>query len=166
MEKRKHEHGFKAPTDYFDSLEERLDALMGPESFPDKTGFDVPSGYFDQLEDRVMQQLENDDSAPQPQVIPLYRRNSFRIVASVAALIVLALLVIRPGSVPAIEIQDIDLTQIETYIEEEMDWDEYDLAQMMDDTELEDLETEDLFDDEQLQEYLLENIDDTSLLIE
>ena len=166
MEKPKHEHGFTTPEDYFKSLEERLDALMDQESLPENSGFEVPEGYFDQLEDKVLDRLGVDQNDTEPHVIPLFRRTSFRIVATVAALLVLAMLVIRPGSTSGIELQDIELTQIETYVEEELDWDEYDLAQMMDDTELEELDTEELFDDEQLQQYLLEHIDDTSLLIE
>ena len=58
------------------------------------------------------------------------------------------------------------MAQIETYVEEQMMWDEYDLVPLMEESELDELDNPEMFDNEDLQEYLLENIDDTSLLIE
>ncbi len=167
MKRSKHEHGFKTPDDYFKSLEDRLDSLIDQESLPEDTGLKAPQGYFDELEDRIVARL-NQFPAPSEKgrVIPLYQNRFVRIAVGAAAIVVLMILVLRPDSNPKDDFQNIDMAQIEDYVEEQMLWDEYDLVPLMEDSELEELDTQDLFDNDDLQEYLLENIDDTSLLIE
>ena len=167
MKRSKHEHGFKTPDDYFKSLEDRLDSLIDQESLPEDSGLKAPQGYFDELEDRIVARL-NQSPAPSEEgrVIPLHQNRFIRIVVGAAAIVVLMILVLRPESDPQDDFQNIDMAQIEDYVEEQMLWDEYDLVPLMEDSELEELDTQDLFDNDDLQEYLLENIDDTSLLIE
>lgn len=164
MDKKKHEHGFKTPDDYFGSLEGRLNSLIDQEFLPGKTGFKAPDGYFDSLEDKVLEQISSNMPKESGKVIPFYRNRYVRIVASVAAIVALVILVTRPDQ--ADDFQNIEMAQIESYVEQEMIWDEYDLAQMMEESELEELESEELFAADELQDYLMENIDDTSLLIE
>ena len=167
MKRSKHEHGFKTPDDYFKSLEDRLDSLIDQESLPANTGFKAPEGYFDALEDRILSRMDGAATPPETgRVIPLHQNRFVRIAVAVAAIVVLMIMVLRPDSSPVDDFQNIDMAQIETYVEEQMMWDEYDLVPLMEESELVELDNPEMFDNEDLQEYLLENIDDTSLLIE
>jgi hypothetical protein len=49
--------GFSAPTDYFDNLQDSIQAKLAEESFSKKSAFKVPENYFDTLEDSILTKL-------------------------------------------------------------------------------------------------------------
>lgn len=152
----------KAPEGYFDDLENRVFAKLQEEGLPDEIGMKVPEDYFDTLEDRLIERLGNEETT---QVIPLYRRRPFVYAASIAACLILAVtLFIRNAPDDIV----LEIADIEAYFEEGgMEYDTDDIAQLLTDEDLEDLPSEKiLFSDQDIEEYLLENLDDTNLLIE
>ena len=55
---------------------------------------------------------------------------------------------------------------MEDFLMEEMEWDVYELGDLMEDSEIEVLPDSELFSGEELEQYLLEHLDDNTLLIE
>ncbi|MEM7087561.1 MAG: hypothetical protein AAF489_15345 [Bacteroidota bacterium] len=158
----KYKHGLKVPEGYFENFEERLANKMHEEALPKTSGFKIPEGYFDVLEDQILQKIKKEETV---KVVPLYQRKSVVYITSIAACLALILTIfISQGTgEPALEVAD-----IEAYFDEgNIDYDSTDIAQLLSDADLENvtLENEDI-SIENLEDYLLENIDDTTLLIE
>jgi hypothetical protein len=158
----KYNHGFKAPDDYFQDFEERLFSKLKEAELPKKHGFDVPDGYFEDLEERILQNVAQENAV---KVIPLFKRKTIIYAASVAASAALVISVYTGSGDQEISLQVAD---IEAYIEgDAMDLDSYDIAQLLSDDELDNLAFEnEIFSQESLEDYLIENLDDTTLLIE
>lgn len=167
MDKKKHKHGFKIPEDYLDSFEDRLFDKIKEETLPKEDGFQVPDGYFDILEEQVMQRVSEEKK--ETPVIPLFSRRMLTYVAAVAAVLALIVTIAWPDG-PTIEeeISELSTTTIEEYMDDgNMSLDTYEIAALFDDESLADVFIEtDLFSDEILEDYLLENLDESELLIE
>tara|TARA_R110002051_G_scaffold239209_1_gene299850 strand:- start:49 stop:588 length:540 start_codon:yes stop_codon:yes gene_type:complete len=52
--------GFSAPTDYFDNLQDSIQAKLAEESFSKKSAFKVPENYFDTLENNVLGRISSE----------------------------------------------------------------------------------------------------------
>ena len=157
----KYKHGLKAPQDYFDGFEERLFSKISEEALPSKPGFEVPTGYFDSLEEKILSKVSMETVV---KVIPLYKRKTFIYAASIAACLVLAFSIYTRNTTQELTLE---IADIEAYFNEDrMDYDSYDVAQLLNEDDLEALSLESIFSEEILEEYLLENLDDTTLLIE
>ncbi len=163
--KEKYEHGFKAPEGYFDKFEDNLFNLLELEDLPKESGFKVPEGYFDGLENTILQKVKEEPK--ETKVIPLFRRRVVWYSASVAAAVALLFTFIYNPPVEGDE-EDIPLAEIEAYIDQDIaSFDSYDLAQVLTDEELEGLEIENNYLlDEDLEDYILDNLDDPTILIE
>ncbi|MBJ2175468.1 hypothetical protein JBL43_14545 [Aureibaculum sp. A20] len=65
MSKKKLEHikksGYKTPQAYFDMVEDAVFAKMTSETFPKKEGFENPDDYFNSIEENVLQKLQLDN---------------------------------------------------------------------------------------------------------
>ena len=158
----KYKHGLKAPDDYFEGFEERLFTKISEAALPGKSGLTVPEGYFDGLEEQIIQKVVQIKPV---KVIPLYKRKAFIYVASVAAAAVLVFSIFTKGTEEEFLLE---IADIEAYFEEGgMEYNSYDIAQLLSENDLDDLSAESAtFTEESLEEYLLENLDDTTLLIE
>jgi hypothetical protein len=158
----KYNHGFKAPDDYFESFEERLFNKLKETELPKKHGFDVPDGYFENLEERILQNVAQEKTV---KVIRLFKRKTFIYAISVAACaaLVFSIYTGNTGKVEPLRIAD-----IEAYIDgDAMDLDSYDIAQLLSEYEIDNLTLEnEIFSQESLEDYLLDHLDDTTLLIE
>lgn len=166
MNKNRHTHGFKTPDDYFDQFEDVLLDQIKLEEHSKETGFGVPDGYFDDVEVSLFRKLEVEQATTG--VVPLFSKKTWTYALAIAASLALLITLALPGIKGATDAEELPLADIENYLQEDkLDWDSYDVAAMMTDEELNSLSMEsDLFNDENLENYLLENIDDTSLLIE
>lgn len=157
----KYKHGLKAPEDYFEGFEERLFSKISEEALPSKSGFEVPDGYFDSLEEKILSRVSMETVV---KVIPLYKRKTFIYAASIAACLVLAFSIFTQNTTEELTLE---IADIEAYFDADgMDYDSYDVAQLLNEDDLEALSFETIFSEEILEEYLLENLDDTTLLIE
>ena len=165
MKKEKHIHGFKTPKDYFEDFETDLFQKMDLETLPKESGFQVPENYFDTLEDKIF--LRYNASEKQPKVISLFRRKETAYIAAIAASIALIFSVVTFTN-DETTFNSIELTNLENYIEEgNLEWDSEDVIALLDDDQVSNLNfSEDLFTEENLETYLLENIDETALLNE
>jgi len=163
MENKKHTHGFKMPEGYLDNLEERLLSKIKEESLPKETGFSVPEGYFESVDEKVMQQIAAEKN--DPKVISLLSRKALFYVAGVAACAVLIVSIVTsaPNEGEAVTQEDVS-----NYIDDDnLDFDAYDIASLFQEEDLSNVFLEDnLFSEENLEDYLLENLDDTEFLIE
>ncbi|MDT0556803.1 hypothetical protein [Patiriisocius hiemis] len=164
MKSNKYKHGFKVPSNYFDEFEEKLFNTLESQTLPKETGFKVPEGYFDSFDvsipSKTIEVIET-------KVVPLYKKPSFIVAASIAACIAIIFSVINFGNTTS-SIDTIDFASLESYIETgNLDIETYELEAMLDQEIIEDLSnTMVTFSDENLEDYLLNNIDDTTLLIE
>lgn len=165
MEDKKHKHGFNTPKDYFKNFDDRLFSKLSEGYIPKKDGFTVPEGYFNLFEETVLNRVKN--IKEQPKVIPILSRKTITYAISIAACAVLVFSIINTNA-SKITLDNLQFTTIESYIEDgNLSFDSYDVALLLNDEDLENLFfDEEIFSEETLEKYLLENIDDTTLLLE
>lgn len=156
--------GFKAPKDYFDSLENQIfdsikidDALKGI----DKTGFKMPDGYLNTVEDVIFSKLPTKDNQ---KVVSLFSRQNLLYLSGIAAAVLLFFSIFLNTTETTIE--TIDLELVENYIIYE-NIGSFEIAALLSEDDL----TEDLFFqntiiDDDFENYILENATIEDLLIE
>ena len=149
--------GFKTPDNYFDNFEDKLFERLSDESpFSDikKPGFEVPKDYFNSVEDNVFNKINTDDVP----VVKLNTRKRLYYIAGIAASLILLLAIfIGGGNGP----EELSVEIVETYLEES-DLDSYEIAQLLSDVDLlEDdfIITETMYEEDNLEDYLLDNVD-------
>ncbi len=154
--------GFKTPDHYFDNFEARLKNRLSSEDKIESietTGFNVPDNYFDTFEENILQKLSEEDGKP---VVQLFNRKKIYYITGIAASLILLLsLFINKG-----EVSEISVEMVETYLENQ-DLDSYELAQLLSDADV--LEenftiTETNYTEENLESYLLDNVDIETML--
>ena len=161
MENNKHKNGLGLPKDYFENFEERLFSKISEDVIPKETGFTVPDNYFNTLESKITSQVK------EIKVISIITKKTFLYAASIAAVAIIVFSVFSNKNA-AITINDFDVASIESYIENEnLDYNSYDLTSLLNDDDFEELTSENEFiSEEQLEEYLIKYIDDTSIFTE
>jgi len=147
--------GFKAPENYFQGLE---DSVLNKIKLKDieTPGFTMPKGYLDTLEDNVLAKVsENKDT----KVINLFSRRNLLYVSSIAASILLLFNLSVFESNRTASFDTLDTATVENYIMNEY-INSYDMASLLTD---EDIVEEDFiehsFSDENVENYILNNID-------
>jgi hypothetical protein len=164
MRENKNRSGLNLPEGYFDTFEDRMMLKIMEESLPKTSGFKTPDGYFGQVEDRVMSRVSESGKA---KVIPLFRNKTVLFISGIAASLVLIISLVNVlGS--DISIEDLSATTVETYINEGgMDIDSYDVMALLEEEDINNLTiTSEVLSEESLENYLIENIDENTLLIE
>lgn len=164
MKDKKHKEGFNLPKGYFEEFESRLFNRINIESLPKESGFKVPTGYFNDLDKNITASVEDSNKT---KVISIVTKKTLLYAVSIAACAVLVLSLINFNN-EVITLSDIDLSTIETYIEEgNLEVTNYDLTSLLSEEDLSELTIEgNLIPEELIEEYLLDNISDTSILIE
>ena len=160
----KYKHGFKAPEGYLENFEDALFTKINSKELPHATGQTVPEGYFDQLEDTLFTKLNLHEKPNK--VLPLFAKKNLHYVLAVAASLVLVVTLVTKKTMPSIE--TIELASIEQYLEEgNIEWTGNDVAAPFAETDLDAVSiSSDLLSEELLESYLIENIEDATLLIE
>lgn len=154
--------GFQAPEGYFGQLE---DSLMehSQSGIPKEAGFKVPEAYFESLADRVLENIEHE--TPVVQLQTKARKSTYRWVMTAAAACLLALLVWNPSSDD--EAIWPEASELIAYLETEgMDLTSDELVDFLDEDQLEALLEEPIGELQELEAYLIDNLDDSELLIE
>lgn len=153
--------GFKSPnSDYFDSLEDAVFARLKTQDLKESIGdhgFKVPDGYLSKVEDSLFDAVI--PKHEEPKVISLFNRKRLMYLSGVAAA-VLILFTVYINQTPESS-QELDRELVETYILEQ-DISTYELASLLTEEELQSINTdilEETFEDEDLEDYLLENVD-------
>ena len=156
---------FKTPEGYFDSFHDRLmdkiheeDNIKSTSLIPKSDGFTIPDGYFEGLPQSVFKKLKTKDT----KVIQFNgsRKIYYRITAVAAVLILFFGLIWNNES--KLTIDDLASTEITDYFEStDYALSTYEIVEVLD---LQELELNDVLEtnleDENILEYLDENVDD------
>lgn len=152
--------GFTMPTSYFETVENSVFNKIQKEKDCQKAGFKIPKNYLDTLEDKVLTKIDNHKK--EIKVIDFKSVILKRIVPFVAAASLVLFIVINYNS-NTISFENIASTEIEKWIENDLIiLDAYEIAEVYQDTEI---ENQDIFAEDELVEYL-NGTDIESLLLE
>ena len=152
--------GFKLPDDYINKLE---DQIMGHIKIDEAktSGFNIPENYLDSLEDSILEKVSGKENT---KVISLFDRKTLIYISGIAAAILLMFALGVFNNVDPYSQLDNEL--VENYILAE-DISSYEIASLMTDEELiEDNFIENEFIQENLEDYLLDNLDIEDLITE
>jgi hypothetical protein len=166
MESNDYKSGLKIPRDYFETFEDRLAVRLMEEELPNNTGFAVPKGYFTELEDRLSGKL---DPRPSSSALrSLFEKSPWWMAAAAIALILILSPVAINYTIQSPTLEEVSVDTIEVFIENGgMRYDSYDIMALLDEQELIELSLEETFlNQEQLEEYLLDAIEDNYLITE
>tara|TARA_R110002124_G_scaffold5301_1_gene33147 strand:+ start:154435 stop:154935 length:501 start_codon:yes stop_codon:yes gene_type:complete len=166
MKDQKHTHGFTTPKDYFESFDARLLQRLSEENMPKESGFKVPPKYFESFEGRLLKRIDNLEETAK--VRPLFGKRTMIYAAAIAACAVMIFSVFNFQKNSNTDINELQLSNIESYIEDgNLDFSALDIVAFIDDDQLSSFSFDDAFlSEENIEEYLLENLDSTSLLTE
>ncbi|MFC4097108.1 hypothetical protein [Euzebyella saccharophila] len=161
MDQNSKNNPFKTPENYFGSFEDRLKEKIseGQPNFPVEEGFGVPKGYFNDIHSRVIEKMEVSD--PKVVKLPLFK-NYYYLGASIAAVLIVALAINLGLNKKQPTFDDLAHSEIEAYFQNnDIGITSYELAEVIpvDQLEVYDI-VEDQWGDEQMVDYLNENIED------
>jgi cell division protein FtsL len=165
MKDKKHKEGFDIPNDYFEEFENRLFNKINIEFLPKDSGFKVPEGYFNEVDEKIIHQVKKPIN--KIKVISIVSRKTILYAATIAAVAVLIFSIVNNQN-EVLTLDEIDFSSIKTYIEEgNIEIDNSDLSLLFTEEDLSAITLEENYISEEiLNEYLLENINDSSILIE
>ncbi len=149
--------GFKAPKAYFDTLEDKiLNKINEDTSFEHikESGFKLPDGYLSSVEDAVLNTVNEQDN----KVISLLSRRNLLYVSGIAAAIVIMFGIFMKND--TISEPLIDAEMAETYLMNQ-DISSYELASLLTEEDIVSLDEEimnEAFTDDEMEDYLLENV--------
>lgn len=155
--------GFKTPDNYFDTIEDNvMDNIKLNDVLNNKSnGQTIPDGYFNTIEDSVFERINS--SKKEVKVIRLFTRRNMLYAASIAAAIILMLIVILPSN-PSFS--NLELESVENYIYQES-YSSEDIAALLTEEELtEVLYADSSYSDDSLEDYILDNTTIEDLIIE
>lgn len=152
--------GFEVPKGYFQNMEDKImdatklnDALHNMND----TGFKAPEGYFNTLEDVVLTKIKDNKN---PKVISLFNKQTLMYISGVAAAILIMLSVFWNKN--DLSIDTIEAELVENYIIDQ-GINTYEIASLLteDNNDINiDIELfDETFNDNSLEDYLLENVD-------
>lgn len=166
------EPGFKVPPNYFEDLEEALMRKVtqdkaGMDNYKGAPGFVVPEEYLQQLEEQVLLKVEQDQN--KEKVISILKLPKLYYAAAVAAILVILLSTgIFNSTVPVFTIDSVELSALEDYIDNgylDLTFEEISTYITEEGNPIENFNASALSDEEVLN-YLNQNVEDPGLLIE
>jgi len=152
---------FKTPENYFSTIEDRVfDKIQSGEK---ETAFSIPKGYFDTVEDNVFKKLHTKTKA-----IDFKTRfiKTFLPIAAAASLLLFVTLQLLNNNNDNTDLfANMELSEIENWIDNgSLEFDSYQIAAVYNDTDLEDIELDQQYSDDNLMKYL-DDIDIESLIL-
>jgi len=122
-------------------------------------------GYFDQLEDEVLEKATLQNGKTKLRYLISKKTLSYAAAIAACAVIIIS---ITNNTNTIITQETLPITTIESYIEDGfLDIDSYEVIALLKDEDLKYIPLENyMFSEDLLEEYLLENINDSSILIE
>ena len=164
MKGEKNTSGLNVPNGYFENFEDRMMSRVMEDSLPKSNGFAVPKGYFDTLEGSVLSQISE---SRETKVIPLFGKRRLLYVAGIAASLLL-IISLWGGRDDDLSLNDLSANQVEAYIDEGgIAVDSYDVLALLEEEDLSEITIpSEEISEENLENYLLENFDENSLLVE
>lgn len=153
--------GFKVPEDYFDNLEDTILSHVKLEELATNSGFKAPENYFENLENQIIDKVSDKETS---KVISLFSKRNLVYTSGIAAAILLLfnLSIFQKKS----KWSTLDIETVENYIIDEQ-MTSYEIAYLLSDEQLieENFINHD-FNDENIEAYLLDNLDLSDLIIE
>lgn len=153
--------GFKDPEDYFNNLEDTILSHVKLEELAINSGFKTPENYFETLENKIIDKVSEKETS---KVISLFSKRNLVYVSGIAAAILLLfnLSIFQKES----NWSTLDIETVENYIIDEQ-MSSYEIASLLSDEQLieENFINHD-FNDENIEAYLLDNLDVNDLIIE
>jgi len=157
--------GFKVPSSYFDTIDEKLEAKLNTKSSSNKSGFTVPTSYFNTLEDNVIRSLEKKSK---PKYIKFKSIHYTSIGIAATLLLFIAINLFNNTNIQETTITNLETTLLEDYIESQsMLFTSTEIIGLLNDVELDDLQLETIqyYNDDDWESYLLESDIDINELL-
>jgi len=160
MNKSNKNNGFKIPEGYFEGLKDKLlDKLSEADSLlPNEDGFVAPDGYFDTLKEKISEKINTEEV----KVIQLNPYRKYYFAAAAVAAVALIIFGLNRNTSETLTFESLAESDIESYFENnEYDLSAYEIADVipLDELEINDILT-DRFEEENVVDYLDDNIDD------
>lgn len=165
-------NGFKTPDNYFEDLEARvMGAVVEENVLPDlkynHAGFNVPDAYFDNVEIDILARVNSEKEGGK--LITLFNTSKYYYAAAVAAVFIgiVSTLLFNPV-MDELSIDAVELSALEDYIDEgniNLNFNEISAFMAEEGYSFDEFNTSGL-SDEEVFNYLNENIEDPNLLLE
>ncbi len=153
--------GFKAPEDYFNTLEDAILSDIKLKKTSSDSGFKLPENYFDTLEDKIIDKVST--KAP-TKVVPLFRKRTIIYISSAAAAVLLLFNLSIFENKPSFD--SLDFETVENYIMSE-NIGSYEIATLLSEEDLlEENFIEYKVEEETVKTYILDNLDVEDIIIE
>lgn len=156
-------NGFDIPEDYFDVFEERLLQKLEKHKLPKSTGFILPKNYLENVESNIESKLKS--TYKKTNIIPLFTKKTLYYALAIASCAIL-IITLTTKNTSIEDLNNIPISSLESYLEEEqIGITTYDIASLLNTEEIV-LEENILIENEEIENYLLENLDNTLLILE
>ncbi|MDC6467884.1 hypothetical protein OAW63_02720 [Flavobacteriaceae bacterium] len=164
MKRRENIDEFKVPTNYFDEFENHLLNKINEEVLPKNIGFKTPPGYFNKLDAKIKR--KNNSKSKEGKLIPVVSKKKFIYAASLAAIVILVFSVIK-DSTRFYTLEEIEISNIENFINEgNIQLKQHEISILFTDEILNNMTSnQSRLSGNQLENYLLENINDLNALL-
>lgn len=158
--------GFKVPDGYFENLEDQLmDQASLKSQLPNDTGFEVPDGYFDGLTHELLPVNEVVIKEPEVKNLNWW----YPALAVAAGLAVLFSLNIFNTTTETVDFAQLETAELEVFFSNQSDFEQDESLELLYAYEpelLEEVSIHEELPEEELYNYLLEDIDINEIIIE
>lgn len=151
---------FKTPEGYFDNLTDKLKDKLSEEklNLPEGVDFTIPEDYFDNLKNSIQEKI----TLSETKVVQLHPYKRYYVAAASIAAIFVMLIGLNWNATGETTWDDLANADIETYFDtNELGLTTFEIAEVLpiDELEIDDI-LENQFEEENVIDYLNENIDD------
>lgn len=155
---------FKVPTNYFDEFENHLLNKINEEVLSKNIGFNTPTGYFNKLDIKIKR--KNNSKSKEGKLIPVVSKKTFMYAASLAAIVILVFSVLK-YTTRVYTLEEIEISSIENFINEgNIQLKQHEISILFTDEILNNMTSyQSQLSGNQLENYLLENINDLNTLL-
>lgn len=159
--------GFTTPPHYFDRFEDRIFEKLKRNELPNKSGYTVPDSYFDTLEREILSLTINEESK-NSNVISIFSKRNIRYMVAVAATFIFIVSIKTFNFYNGDSLNSFKTATITEYIDDsQIAINDGDVEPLLMDTDIVQLQIENQgISTEEIEEYLLEYLDNTAILIE
>ena len=154
--------GFKVPDNYFETLEDQLFSEIKLKNTIDDAGFKIPENYLSNLENTIISKVKEEKTG---KVITLFNRKKLIYISGVAAAVLL--LFTLTFNSKSNNWNNLDFEMVENYMITEDVLDSYEIASLLPEEDLVESNFIQMdFNEENIEKYLLNNLDIEDLTTE
>ena len=157
--------GFKLPEGYFEQFEDRMMRKIRKEKPAPVIPFKVPEDYFENFQQEMMTRIEKQEKE-EVKVVSLSNRRAISYIAGIAAVLAVLFTSAVFQNVQQTGFEDLDALAVENYILESLEFENTEDTPLFQDKEIGfAISSDPEIEREALLEYLKENIEEPSLLL-